>query len=124
LRLRATGGNGAKAEVAEGLQPDQESSLVHDRKMEHKSTVLQNIRSAMQQIEPMAAAGWPPAESMLRQLAWCEGFVSGRHSEPRPGPFSMGVISTREFDMYGNQPDLARLINDIQHAVETLLKFA
>lgn len=92
--------------------------------MEHKSTVLQNIRFAMQQIESMAAAGWPPAESILRQLAWCEGFVSGSHVELRPGPFSMGLIATREFDMYGDQPDLAQLIGDIQRAVETLLKSA
>ena len=83
--------------------------------------LLQNIRSAMQQIEPMAAAGWPPGQSILRQLVWCEGFVSGRRTEPPSGPFSMGLIATRELDMYGDQPDLALSINDIQHAVEKLL---
>lgn len=92
--------------------------------MENKSTLLQNIRLAKQQIEPMAAAGWPLGESILRQLSWCEGVASGSRAEPRPGPFSMGLIATREFDMYGNQPDLAQLVNHIQRTVETLLKSA
>jgi hypothetical protein len=88
--------------------------------MEDKLVLLQKIRSAIQQIEPLAATGWPPGQSMLRQLAWCEGFVSGRPTEPPPGPFSMGLIATRELDMYGDQPDLASLINDIQRALESL----
>jgi hypothetical protein len=32
----------------------------------------------------------------------------------------MGLIATRELDMYGDQPDLALLINEIQGAVESL----
>lgn len=88
--------------------------------METKTTLIEKIRSAMQQIEPIAEAGWPPGQSMLRQLVWCEGFVSGRPTAPRLGPFSMGLIATRELDMYGDQPDLALLINDIQSAVDSL----
>jgi hypothetical protein len=33
----------------------------------------------------------------------------------------MGLIATREFDMYGNQPELASLINRIQRFVEAEL---
>ena len=32
----------------------------------------------------------------------------------------MGLIATRELDMYGDQSDLALLINDIQDAVNSL----
>ncbi|OEZ48569.1 hypothetical protein JAB1_31790 [Janthinobacterium sp. MP5059B] len=32
----------------------------------------------------------------------------------------MGLIATRELDMYGDNPDLALLINDIQDAVNSL----
>jgi len=32
----------------------------------------------------------------------------------------MGLIGTRELDMYGDQSDLALLINDIQDAVNSL----
>ena len=74
---------------------------------------------ALAQIEPLAAQGWAPAESMLHQLRWCLSFARGEKTEPRPGPFSMGLIATREFDMYGDQPELSRLINQIQREVES-----
>lgn len=32
----------------------------------------------------------------------------------------MGLIATRELDMYGDKPALALLINDIQDAVNSL----
>lgn len=38
----------------------------------------------------------------------------------KPGPLSMGLIATRELDMYGNKPDLALLINDKQDAGNSL----
>jgi hypothetical protein len=81
--------------------------------------LLQKIQLALQLIAPMADKGWPPAQTILRQLAWCEMSLLGRPAEPRPGPFSMGLIATRELDMYGDQPDLASLINDIQRTMES-----
>ena len=88
--------------------------------MEDKLALLRKIQSAVQQIQPKAAEGWPPGQSILRQLDWCEGIVAGRPTEPAPGPLSMGLIATRELDMYGDQPELALLINDIQIAVNLL----
>jgi hypothetical protein len=88
--------------------------------MEDERTLIQKIQSALRLIEPMAQAGWQPAQTMLRQLIWCERFVSGQPKAPRPGPFSMGLIATRELDMYGDQPDLALLINEIQREVQSL----
>jgi hypothetical protein len=79
------------------------------------------IQEALQRIEPMNEKGWPPAESIARQLRWCAAFVSGQQTEKRPGPFSMGLMATRELDMYGDQPDLATLINEIQREVESKL---
>ena len=88
--------------------------------MEDKIMLLRKIQSAIQQIQPLAAKGWSPAQSILRQLGWCEGFVSGCPSDPAPGSLSMGLIATRELDMYGDKPDLALLINDKQDAGNSL----
>jgi hypothetical protein len=83
--------------------------------------LLGKAQSALEQIEPLAAQGWPPAQSIARQLRWCIAFASGLPREDRPGPFSMGLIATRELDMYGDMPDLANLINQVQREVESAL---
>lgn len=83
-------------------------------------SLLQKIQSALQRMAPMAEQGWPPAQTILRQLEWCRMLLMGLPVEPRPGPFSMGLIATREFDMYGEQPDLAEQINEIQRAMDSL----
>lgn len=80
--------------------------------------LLARAQAALAQIEPMAAQGWGPAESIARQLRWCVDFASGLPRGERPGPFSMGLIATRELDMYGDQPELASLINEVQRQVE------
>ena len=68
----------------------------------------------------MAEQGWPPAQTILRQIEWCRMLLMGLPVEPRPGPFPMGLIATREFDMYGDQPGLAEQINEIQKAMDSL----
>lgn len=83
-----------------------------------EDSLLQKIDSALQRIAPLAETGQPPASSMLRQLEWCRKSVMGLPVEPPPGPFSMGLNATRELDMYGDQPDLALQINEIQNAME------
>jgi hypothetical protein len=80
--------------------------------------LIQLTERALSQIEPMAAQDWAPAESIRRQLNWCLAFARGKEPKPAPGSFSMGLIATREFDMYGDQPELALLINQIQREVE------
>ncbi|MBM3620959.1 MAG: hypothetical protein FJX20_09735 [Alphaproteobacteria bacterium] len=75
---------------------------------------LAKIDEALAQIEPMAAAGLGVAESILRQLRWCRAFALGEPREERPGPFSMGMIATRNFDMWGSEPELASLINEVE----------
>lgn len=83
--------------------------------------LLGRAQSALSQLEPMLKQSWPPAESIARQLQWCVAFASDQPREKRPGPFSMGQIATRELDMYGDNPELATLINQIQREVERAL---
>ena len=87
----------------------------------HEGTLLEKVQRALLQIEPMAAHDWPPAQSIARQLRWCMAYLTDQPRHERPGPFSMGLIATREFDMYGDQPDLAALISEIQSDMERLL---
>lgn len=97
-----------------GPRPD----IVATFTREDAASILERIEQALSRIEPMASAGWDPAQSIARQLHWCRAALRGEAVEPAPGPFSMGLIATREFDMYGSDPDLARLINEIQSAMQ------
>jgi hypothetical protein len=83
---------------------------------------LAKIDEALAQIEPMAKAEWGPAESILRQLRWCRALALGEPREERPGPFSMGLIATRNFDMWGNEPELASLINEVERLANIRLE--
>lgn len=80
--------------------------------------ILTKIDQALARIEPYAEQDLYQAESIRRQLLWCRGQLRGEDTEPAPGPLTMGLIATREFDMYGNEPDLARLINEIEKAAQ------
>jgi hypothetical protein len=66
----------------------------------------------------MLTATSPNIQSIHRQLLWCRAQISGEPSEPKQGPFTMGLIATRELDMWGDKPELAVLTNQIQHAFE------
>ena len=79
--------------------------------------VLADIDRALAQMEPMATSGWDFAVSVVRQLHWCRSKMRGEAVETPPGPFSMGLMATRELDMYGSQPELAMLINKVQRAM-------
>jgi len=83
---------------------------------------LAKIDEALAQIEPMAKAGLGVAESILRQLRWCRALALGEPREERPGPFSMGMIATRNFDMWGNEPELASLINEVERLANIRLE--
>ncbi len=84
-------------------------------------SLLAKAQAALSQIEPMTTRGWNPAVSIARQLRWCIAFAADQPCEERPGAFSMGLIATREFDMYGTEPELASLISEIQREVEHAL---
>ncbi|WP_154678050.1 hypothetical protein [Paraburkholderia nodosa] len=80
--------------------------------------LLLKIDKALSAIEPMLTSTWPNVQSIHRQLVWCRAQIAGEPSEPKQGPLTMGLIATREFDMWGDKPELAALINQIQRVVE------
>ncbi|MBB6560088.1 hypothetical protein HNP48_002760 [Acidovorax soli] len=80
--------------------------------------LLRKIDTALAEIRPMAAQAFAPAVSIERQLLWCRHFVLGVPQEDPPGPLSMGLIAVREFDMYGDRPELAALVNEVQRLVQ------
>jgi hypothetical protein len=80
--------------------------------------LLLKIDTALSAIESMLTSTWPNVQSIHRQLVWCRAQISGGPSEPKQGLLTMGPIATREFDMWGDMPELAALINQIQRAVE------
>ena len=80
--------------------------------------LLLKVDEALSAIGPMLTAASPNVQSIHRQLVWCRARISGEPSEPRQGPLTMGLIATREFDMWGDMPELAVLINQIQRAFE------
>jgi hypothetical protein len=84
-------------------------------------TLLDMIDAALEEIQPMAAQSFGPAVSIEAQLRWCRDFELGVIKGPLPKPFSMGLMAVREFDMYGDQPELALLINQVQRLVEAKL---
>jgi len=86
-----------------------------------EEALLEKIDAALAEIRPMAAQSFGPAMSIERQLEWCRNFVLGRSRADPPGPFSMGLIAVREFDMYGDRPELAALINDVQGLMQAKL---
>lgn len=89
---------------------------------ESPADLLGKIETALTEMRPMADAGWEQANSIVRQLEWCRGALRSEVVETPPGPFSMGLIATREFDMYGSQPELARRINEIEQAMNARLR--
>jgi hypothetical protein len=84
--------------------------------------LIMEIEAALARLQPMADVGWDPAMSIARQLRWCRGALNGEIVEAPPGPFSMGLIATREFDMYGSEPELASRINVIERAMNDRLR--
>jgi hypothetical protein len=77
--------------------------------------LLLKIDEALRGVEEAGGDLLPQTSSIKRQLAWCRDYLSGGVPPfEMPGPFSMGLIAVREFDMYGHRPELATLINEIE----------
>jgi hypothetical protein len=82
------------------------------------TNLLNKIDQALVSIEPNLISASANVGSIHRQLTWCRAQLTGQPSEPKQGPLTMGLIATREFDMWGDNPELASLINEIQRAFE------
>ena len=85
---------------------------------ERAHLILGWIAEALAFITPLARKDWEPALSIEPQLFWCQGTLRGESVEPAPGPLTMGLRAVREFDMYGQDPEFATLVNRIQEAME------
>ncbi len=58
----------------------------------------------------------PPIDSILRQLDWGRRRLLGENVEPKPGPFTMGIIAVRELDGF---PEASERISRIQSELES-----
>ncbi|WP_228976052.1 hypothetical protein [Paraburkholderia gardini] len=80
--------------------------------------LLSKIDRALISIDPNSITASANIGSIHRQLIWCRAQLTGQPSGLKRGPLTMGLIATREFDMWGDNPELAGLINEIQRAFE------
>lgn len=85
--------------------------------MNRNNRVLAQIDEALQRLAEYRRQELFQAESISLQLEWCRGMLRGDEMPDPPGPLAMGIQATREFDMWGNEPDLARMINEIEREV-------
>ncbi len=84
--------------------------------------LLLKIADALRGVEGAGGDLLPQTSSVKRQLLRCQAYLSaGAPPYEMPGPFSMGLIATREFDMYGDKPEPARLINEIEREMNERL---
>lgn len=90
--------------------------------MSDAEELLGRIEEALEGVEQEGGDGFPPMASVKRQLLWCRGYLRGEDVGDRPGPFNMGDIAMRELDMYGDNPDLALEVYQIEREMEAMLK--
>ena len=84
-------------------------------------TLAEKIDKALAGVERHGGDRLPHISSIKQQLLWCQSYLSGSPPFPLPGPLSMGLLATRNLDMYGDDPELALLINEIEAEMNRLL---
>lgn len=89
--------------------------------MTEREELLRRVEEALEGVEQEGGDAFPPMASVKRQLLWCRAYLRGEGPGERPGPFTMGTIAMRELDMYGDNPDLALEVYQIEREVDELL---
>lgn len=84
--------------------------------------LLRRIEEALEGVEQEGGDAFPPLASVKRQLLWCRAYLRGEERDGRPAPFTMGATAMRELDLYGDNPDLALEIYEIEGEVEEMIK--
>jgi len=84
--------------------------------------LLRRIEEALEGVEQEGGDAFPPMASVKRQLLWCRGRLRGEAVGEPPGPLTMGTIAMRELDMYGENPDLALEVYQIEHEMNERMK--
>ena len=89
--------------------------------MSDAEELLGRIEEALEGIEQEGGDGFPPMASVKRQLLWCRAYLRGEDANGRPAPLDMGAIAMRELDMYGDNPDLALEVYQIEREMVGML---
>jgi hypothetical protein len=90
--------------------------------MSDAEELLGRIEEALEGVEQEGGDAFPPMASVKRQLLWCRAYLRGEETGDRPGPFDMGALAMRELDMYGDNPDLALEVYQIEREMEGVVK--
>jgi len=90
--------------------------------MTEREELLSRIEEALRGVEQEGGDAFPPMASVKRQLLWCRGYLRGEETGARPGPFTMGAIAIRELDMYGDNPDLALEVYQIEREMDEMVE--
>ena len=85
------------------------------------TTLMAKIDEALAGVERHGGDRLSHMASIKKQLLWCLDYLRGAPPFPLPGPFSMGLLATRNLDMYGDDPELATLINKIETEMNSIL---
>ena len=89
--------------------------------MSDAEELLRRVEEALEGIEQEGGDAFPPMASVKRQLLWCRAHLRGEEPGAPPGPFDMGLIAMRELDMYGDNPDLALEVYQIEREMDELM---
>ncbi|HEV3468769.1 MAG TPA: hypothetical protein VG148_05570 [Pyrinomonadaceae bacterium] len=89
--------------------------------MTDSEELLSRIEEALAGVEQEGGDAFPPMASVKRQLLWCRAYLRGEPAGDPPGPFTMGTIAMRELDIYGDNPDLALEVYQIENEMNALL---
>jgi hypothetical protein len=84
--------------------------------------LLRRVEEALEGVEQEGGDAFPPLASVKRQLLWCRAYLRGEETGERPAPFTMGATAMRELDLYGDNPDLALEVYQIEREVEEIFK--
>lgn len=90
--------------------------------MTDREELLSRIEEALGGVEQEGGDAFPPLASVKRQLLWCRAYLRGEEADGRPEPFDMGAIAIRELDLYGDNPDLALEVYQIERELEGMMK--
>ena len=89
--------------------------------MSDAEELLGRIEEALEGVEQEGGDAFPPMASVKRQLLWCRAYLRGEETNGRPAPFDMGATAMRELDLYGDNPDLALEVYQIEREMEGML---
>jgi hypothetical protein len=86
-----------------------------------KEQVLSKITEALNLLRADAESRLYSAKDISEQLMWCQKKLLGQPVTPGSAKLTMGFMATREYDMWGNEPRIAALVNEIERECLVLI---